>query len=367
MHVPFCASTCDFCAFYQETPHRKELLKYLNALEKEFTAFLGQDPVATAFWGGGTPGLLPAGDLERLGRAQIRALGPPAVEWTVEMAPSTVRPDKLAVLKDLGVNRISLGVQSFQDTMLESLGRRQSARQALKAYEMIRNAGFRNVNIDLIFSVPGQTMELWFLDLERIAELKPEHVSTYCLTFEEDTALYVKLSQGKIVQDVEREADFYEETWERLDAMGLKQYEVSNFARPGMQCLHNLNTWRMHEWIGFGPSAASQHGGRRFSNEANLEKWMFGIDEARPARMEDSELSMGELALDSIVFGLRMNAGVDLAGLEGRFPGFDMASVEPFLQELVGQGLAVSEGRRYTLTLSGLMVVDRIGSELLCR
>ena len=166
---------------------------------------------------------------------------------------------------------------------------------------------------------------------------------------------------------MEREADFYEETWERLDAMGLKQYEVSNFARPGMQCLHNLNTWRMHEWIGFGPSAASQHGGRRFSNEANLEKWMFGIEEARPARMEDSELSMGELALDSIVFGLRMNAGVDLAGLEGRFPGFDMASVEPFLQELVGQGLAVSEGRRYALTLSGLMVVDRIGSELLCR
>ncbi len=365
VHVPFCASTCDFCAFYQETPHRRELLNFLSAVEEEFQTFASGRPVETAFWGGGTPGLLPAGDLERLGRAQVAALGCPAREWTVEMAPSTVKADKLAVLRGLGVSRISLGVQSFQDSMLESLGRRQSSRQALDAYRMIRDAGFDNVNIDLIFAVPGQTLELWLRDLGVVGELAPEHVSTYCLTFEEDTALYAKLAQGRIVLDVEREAEFYERTWEVLEAMGLRQYEVSNFARPGTECSHNLDTWRMQEWIGFGPSAASQFDGRRFTNDANLEKWMAGVRNGVPARMEDAELSDGELALDSLVFGLRMNEGVDLAGLEERFPDFSAASVEPFLQELVAEGLAGIQGRRYVLTLAGRMVADRIGSELL--
>ncbi|MBT6958744.1 MAG: radical SAM protein, partial [Opitutae bacterium] len=161
VHVPFCASTCDFCAFYQETPLRRDLLNFLETIGQEMNQFVSPGNVNTAFWGGGTPGLLPAGDLEKLGRYQLEALGVPAEEWTVEMAPSTVKPDKLKVLRELGVNRISLGVQSFQDEMLDAIGRRQSSSQALDAYDRIREAGFDNVNIDLMFALPNQTMDLW--------------------------------------------------------------------------------------------------------------------------------------------------------------------------------------------------------------
>ena len=365
VHVPFCASTCDFCAFYQETPHRKQLLNFLSSVEHEFLTFATNRPLETVFWGGGTPGLLTASDLERLGRSQIDTFGHPIREWTIELAPSTVKPDKLKVLRDIGVNRISLGVQSFQDSMLESLGRRQSAKQALEAFEMIRDAGFENVNIDLIFAVPGQTMELWIRDLDKVAELAPEHISTYCLTFEEDTALYTKLSQGHIVQDVEREAEFYLRTWELLETMDFQQYEVSNFARADMACIHNVNTWRMQEWLGFGPSAASQFGNRRFTNDANLENWMTGITEGVPSRVEDEELSLQELALDCLIFGLRMNEDIDLGEIGARFPDFIFSRAESFLQGLVSDGLASLQGRRYSLTLDGRLVVDRIGSELM--
>jgi oxygen-independent coproporphyrinogen-3 oxidase len=365
VHVPFCASTCDFCAFYQETPHRRDLLKFLEATRQEMGHFVSPDKINTAFWGGGTPGLLPAGDLDKLGGYQLDGVGVPAEEWTVEMAPSTVKPDKLKVLRELGVNRISMGVQSFQDEMLDAIGRRQSSRQALDAYDRIREAGFENVNIDLMFALPNQTMDLWLRDLDKVRELAPDHVSTYCLTFEEDTALYVKLAKGQIIQDVEREADFYERTWERLDAMGLQQYEVSNFARPGKACQHNLNTWRMHEWIGFGPSASSQFGGRRFTNDANLETWITGVESGNPARMDESNLTQGELALDSIIFGLRMNEGIDLDVVEARFPELEGPQVQPFLHSLVEEGLAEASGRRFRLTVRGRLVVDRIGAELL--
>ncbi|MBT3470494.1 MAG: radical SAM family heme chaperone HemW [Opitutae bacterium] len=365
VHVPFCASTCDFCAFYQETPLRRDLLNFLETIGQEMNQFVSPGNVNTAFWGGGTPGLLPAGDLEKLGRYQLEALGVPAEEWTVEMAPSTVKPDKLKVLRELGVNRISLGVQSFQDEMLDAIGRRQSSSQALDAYDRIREAGFDNVNIDLMFALPNQTMDLWIRDLEKLRELSPDHVSTYCLTFEEDTALYVKLSKGQIIQDVEREADFYERTWERLDAMGLQQYEVSNFTRPGKACQHNLNTWKMHEWIGFGPSASSQFAGRRFTNDANLKTWMSGVESGNPVFMDESELTPDELALDSIIFGLRMNEGIDLDAVYERFPGLKDSGVEAFLNSLVKEGLTEASGRIFRLTVSGRLVVDRIGAELM--
>ena len=365
VHVPFCASTCDFCSFYQETPHRQDLLKYLQTIRTEFAPFSSDRPVETVFWGGGTPGLLPPSDIEFLGNAQLETLGVPLREWTVEMAPSTVKPDKLKVLKDLGVDRISLGVQSFQEEMLEALGRRQSPRQVLEAYDLIRSAGFQNVNIDLIFAVPNQTMEIWLRDLEKTRELAPDHVSTYCLTLEEDTALYLKLAKARHKMDPGREADFYERTWEVLHNMVLQQYEISNFSRPGMACLHNLNTWRMHEWIGFGPSASSQYMGRRFTNTANLDEWAQGLLEKKPVFTEDSELSSRGLALDTLIFGLRMNEGVDLFEIRERFPEFESFTVDPFLEGLVDEGLAESSGGRFSLTLKGRLLADRIGAELL--
>jgi len=243
LHVPFCASSCDFCSFYQEQPKRGEIDRYLAAIEREMELY-PPGRVETAFWGGGTPGLLPAEDLLRLGKAMTKAAGQPG-EWSVELAPSSVRADKLAALKEIGVTRVSMGVQSFDDATLDALGRRHSPKQIMEAWELIEAAGFASRNLDLIFAIPGQDEKRWTDDLHRAISLKPDHLSTYCLTFEEDTAMFVKLSQGKVKIDRELEARLYRRTWETLEKNGYAQYETSNFARAGHACRHNLITWEM--------------------------------------------------------------------------------------------------------------------------
>ena len=196
-HIPFCASSCDFCAFYQERPRRGDLDLFLGGMEEELDWVQPHRTFDTIFWGGGTPSLLPGRDLERLGRAVIENGGGSAEEWTVEMAPSTVKPDKLQVLKELGVTRISMGVQSFNENFLQALGRLHGPNQIYRAYDRIRQAGFSNVNLDLMIALPGQEIEDLRKDLVEACRLDPEHLSAYCLTFEEDTALWVKTGQRR--------------------------------------------------------------------------------------------------------------------------------------------------------------------------
>ena len=329
-HVPFCASTCDFCAFYQEKPRRGDLDRYLNAMDVEFALIPAGRAVDTVFWGGGTPGLLSAKDLERLGRSMLDRLGKAPAEWTIEMAPSTVKADKLAVLRDLGVTRISMGVQSFDADLLSSLGRLHRPNQIYTAWERIQAAGFAQTNLDLMFAIPNQSIEQWEAAIREAARLGPTHLSTYCLTFEEDTALYVKLSEGKIKIDEERELRFYERGWELLAELGYAQYEISNFAKAGAECIHNVNTWRMTEWIGCGPSAASQYQGERYQRPSNLDEWASAMEAGTPPKTERVELDESILFTDSIVFGLRMNAGIDLTEIAQRFPSAGvLPQVEP--------------------------------------
>ncbi len=366
VHVPFCASTCDFCAFYQEKPRRGDLDNYLQAMEAELDWIQANRPIDTLFWGGGTPGLLPAKDLERLGKAVLSKTQGQPCEWTVEMAPSTVKVDKLKVLKDLGVNRISMGVQSFNEKFLEGLGRLHRPNQIYKAYDLIREAGFDNVNLDLMIALPGQGMADLEADLSEGCRLAPEHLSTYCLTFEEDTALWVKLSQGKIKQDLKKDADLYERTWDLLNENGYAQYEISNFAKEGHSCLHNLNTWRMHEWIGVGPSAASQYAGYRYNNTADLNKWQDAVAVNVSERDDVQVLSQKLLFEDAIIFGLRMNEGVNISYLESRLG--IVASVELYkeLDSLVTQELATRDQLGYIkLTQKGRLLADRIAVSIM--
>ena len=320
VHVPFCASTCDFCAFYQQAPNAGDIQRFLAGIEREGDLVGPTQPVATVFWGGGTPGLLAAKDLARLAEIVRARCGGAPQEWTVELAPGSVTEARLAVLRDAGVTRISMGVQSFQPELLDALGRQHSRAQIFRAYERVRAAGFASVNLDLMFALPGQTAEEWAADVREAIALAPDHLSTYCLTFEEDTRLWVKLSQGRVKLDVEFEARLYESTWEQLGAAGFPQYEISNFARPGHACQHNLNTWRMQEWIGLGPSAASQHAGWRGSNVADFERWLADLE--RGVRLTEDRLALtpAQLAEDALIFGLRMNAGVDLAEWRRRAP-----------------------------------------------
>jgi oxygen-independent coproporphyrinogen-3 oxidase len=365
-HVPFCASTCDFCAFYQEKPRRGDLERYLAAMDREFAQLPVDRRVDTVFWGGGTPGLLAAKDLERMGSSLLERLSATPREWTVEMAPSTVKADKLQVLRDLGVTRISMGVQSFQPELLESLGRLHNPKQIYTAWERVCSAEFPHTNLDLMFAIPNQSIEQWESDIREAARLGPSHLSTYCLTFEEDTALYVKLSQGKVSIDEDKELRFYERGWDLLAELGYDQYEVSNFSKEGAECVHNINTWKMHEWIGCGPSAASQFNGARYQRPANLDEWCEAVERGTPPRMEEVSLSDALLFVDAVVFGLRMNRGVDLDDLSVRFPeSSKRGEAEGVLQRYCSEGLLESSGATYRLNRRGRLLCDAIGSDLL--
>jgi oxygen-independent coproporphyrinogen-3 oxidase len=258
-----------------------------------------------------------------------------------------------------------MGVQSFQPALLDALGRQHTVAQVHRAYERIRAADFASVNLDLMFALPGQDEAAWLADLEAALALAPDHLSTYCLTFEEDTRLWVRLSEGKVKLDPEREALLYERTWERLEAAGYAQYEVSNFARPGHACIHNINTWRMAEWVGLGPSAASQHAGWRGANVADLERWLEAVAGGR--RMTDDRVALTPALLceDALIFGLRMNEGVALDRLRRRFPEVPWPAMDAYVTRLADAGLATLDAECLRLTTRGRLVADSVGAGVL--
>ncbi|MBS0664590.1 MAG: radical SAM family heme chaperone HemW [Verrucomicrobia bacterium] len=365
VHVPFCASTCDFCAFYQTKPTAAGVESFLSGVSDEARLVRWNRPVTTVFWGGGTPGLLAPRALARLAETvRARCAGAPE-EWTVELAPASVTLPRLAALRDAGVTRISMGVQSFQPALLEALGRQHTRDQVYRAYDRVRAAGFASVNLDLMFALPGQTEAEWSADVREAVRLAPDHLSTYCLTFEEDTAMWIKLSQGRVKLDPEHEARLYESTWAQLEAAGYAQYEVSNFARPGHECRHNLGTWRMGEWVGLGPSAASQHGGWRGANVANLARWRDQVARGERATEDRVAVTPELRAEDALVFGLRMNAGVDAAEWKRHSPAAPWAEVEALLNRLAAEGLAVRDGTRVRLTPRGRLLADAVGAEIM--
>lgn len=366
VHVPFCTSTCDFCAFYQVRPDASKIALYLEGISKERDLVAWTRPISTLFWGGGTPGLLSPGQIRQMGEILRPLPGVVGVkEWSVEMAPASVTEARLEALREIGVTRISMGVQSFRPDLLEALGRQHTREQVFRAYERVKQAGFASVNLDLMFALPGQDESAWLDDLQQAIDLGPDHLSTYCLTFEEDTALWVKLSQGKVKLDPEREAHLYRTTWSHLEAAGYPQYEVSNFARPGHACVHNVNTWRMGEWVGLGPSAASQFDGFRGTNVADLAEWSAGVAQGARATEERIPLTPQLMLEDGLIFGLRMNEGVDLVAWRRRVPQGPWDAVERIAQRLVADGLAVFEEPILRLTDPGRLLADAVGGEIM--
>jgi oxygen-independent coproporphyrinogen-3 oxidase len=366
VHVPFCARRCEFCAFYEVPPRRADVERYLACAEKEMGDLHLPRSVNTVFWGGGTPSILPPADLARLAEATLAVCDGRPSEWTVETTPATCRPERLAVLAEEGVTRVSIGVQSFDERVLAGLGRLHTTAQVHAAIDAVRAAGIGNLNLDMMFALPGQTLAEWERDLALAIAAAPEHISTYCLTLEESAPLFARLTKGRLARRTpDEEALFYERTWDMLEAAGYRQYEVSNFARPGHECIHNLNTWRMREWAGVGPAAASQLGLRRYANAANLARWAEGIEKGAPARVDEVTLDEATLATDAVVFGLRMVDGVDLAELAVRFPSHDWAAVLRKGEALATEALARLDGTRLSLTRRGRLLADEVALEFL--
>lgn len=372
VHVPFCGTACDYCAFYREEPHRASVDAWLTGVERELQLVPFPRTAETFYIGGGTPGVLSAEKIARLAELLVTANGGrvPA-EWSIELAPGTVKPDKLRVLRERGVNRVSLGVQSFDAETLALLGRRHSPKSVFAAYEMIREAGFDNVNFDLIFSVPGENPARWTRDLDMAISLSPEHLSAYCLILEENAPLFARLQRSGNFspeeKSPEREAQLYLETWARLRDAGYVQYEVANHAKPGRACIHNLNTWRMAEWLGYGPSAASQCGGRRFRDPANLSRWLDALASGVPAREDVATLTPRSLLEDSFVFGLRLADGFDIAALSRRFGVPVPARIVAFADALREEGCLdpATPENLWCPTAHGLLVADAVALRVL--
>ena len=268
-HIPFCPKLCPYCCFYVEVGSRNKTTAFLDALLRDVERAAAEREVKpeTIYFGGGTPSALTTAQLEYLfaglrARLDLRGL----VEWDLEANPATIRAEKARLMHAAGVTRLSLGVQSWDDALLATLGRTHDAAQAEATFAVLREAGFANLNIDLMFAVPGQTAAQWQATLEKTIALGPEHVSCYCLTYEEDTEYFRKLTGGTFVQDDERDAQLFETTMDTLTAAGFSHYEISNYARAGRESRHNLAYWQGRDYLGFGPGAFSTVGCERWEN-----------------------------------------------------------------------------------------------------
>lgn len=353
-HIPFCPKLCPYCSFYVETGSKHKNIAFLDALLAEIDRASEHYDLQpeTIYFGGGTPSALLVDQLEYLfeGLNKRLKIGP-EVEFTFEVNPATVRLEKARLLKSAGVNRISLGVQSWHDHLLKTLGRVHSAKQAEKTYTILREAGFENINIDLMFSVPGQTTAEWQQTLEKTIALAPQHVSTYCLTYEEDTEYFRKLTGGEFRQDIELDATLFETTMDVLTAGGFEQYEISNYARPGFESRHNQAYWAGADYLGFGPSAFSTVGGNRWENIRNTEEYTRRIPAGEDTVSYREELSADKREGEIIAFALRTSSGVPLPRL---------APWKKEMDEFMDAGLLEPNGDSLRLTRRGKLLADEI-------
>jgi oxygen-independent coproporphyrinogen-3 oxidase len=319
VHIPFCARICPYCAFYKERADSSQTLRFCEALlrETEILAERFSIQPETIFIGGGTPTALTSAQLEfLLGGLRDRLDLSQLVEWTVEANPGSVSPRKAALLREMGVSRISLGVQSWDDQLLKLLGREHNAAQADASFHILRDAGFTNVSIDLMFGLPGQSLAQWEADLEKTIALKPDHISTYCLTYEEDTEFFQRQAKGEFREDPESDARFLESAMRMLESADFEHYEISNYARDGFASSHNRGYWAGHDYLGIGPSAFSTVGLRRWQNvsdyRAYSDRILIGSSVVSSTEILTPEMKRAE----RIALALRTSDGISSRELE---------------------------------------------------
>ena len=355
VHIPFCPKVCPYCSFYKEASDRNKTQAFLDAvlIEAEFEAE-GLQP-RTIFFGGGTPTALSTSQLEFLiGGLRQRIDFSAVEEFTIEMNPATVSREKAEALLALGVNRVSMGVQSWDDDLLKTLGRVHSAAQAARSYAILREAGVPNINLDLMFGVPGQTRDQWISSIHQTIKLAPDHISAYCLTYEEDTEFFERFQRGEMGPQEDRDSDFFEVAMGEFEAAGYPQYEISNYARSGRECLHNLGYWRGADYAGLGPSAFSTRAGWRRRNVADTADYTKRMIEGSDRFDFVERLDEATQRAERIAFSLRTSDGVP----ESLLPEKQAAA-------LVQHGLVTQRDGRVFLTREGRLVADEIAAELI--
>jgi len=357
LHIPFCHHICPYCGFYKHKPGRLANAEFVDAIlaEAEKRSEGERHAPRTVYFGGGTPTLLSPTLLERLmlGLADHFDLDEVS-EWTLEANPATFDLEKAKLMRALGADRVSLGIQSFQPAILATLGRDHSPADAIRAYETLHEAGFENVSIDLMFSIPGQDTALWQADLEQAVALEPQHFSAYNLTYEEDTDFLTRHQSGELDANEDRDADLFYQAIDFLELHGYAHYEISNYARPGRESQHNRSYWAGADYLGLGPGAVSTMRGHRWKTLPDTAAYVRAAQAGLDTRTDIEILSDEDRRTEAIAMRLRSREGVPTELLPSRDP----------LASLIEQGFIEERGGFIRLTRSGKALADPIAGEL---
>jgi oxygen-independent coproporphyrinogen-3 oxidase len=363
VHVPFCTAICNYCNFNRGLYDADLKSRYVAALHREIAAAPSGLRADTMFFGGGTPSLLEPGEVATLIAAIRGRLGEAGAEWeiTLETNPETVDRAKLERFREAGVNRLSFGVQSFQDEELRRLGRIHSADRARAAVREARAAGFDNISLDLMMWLPGQDVGTWLSNVDSLIAAAPDHASLYLLELYPNAPLKEDMARaGWSLAPDDDAAEMYLAAMARLESAGLRQYEISNVARPGQECRHNVKYWRDGEWLAFGCGAHGTRAGVRWRNVPGTEDYIARVMRGADPVAERRTLSPGDRLEEALFTGLRLTEGIDLDAIEARY-GVDVwrrygAALQPSLDA----GYVVRDERRLRLTRAGMLMANEV-------
>lgn len=368
LHIPFCRTRCIYCDFYSTTqPEYKT--RYVDALCRELVSrsdYLNGEPIETIYWGGGTPSLLSPSDFEKIFVTIEQQFGLANVkEVTLEANPDDLSPGYLKALSALPFNRLSIGVQTFCDTTLQLLKRRHTSKQAVMAVKNAREAGFRNISIDLMYGLPGETIEHWMADLDAAIELHPEHISAYHLIYEEGTSLY-RLLQEKRVEEVDEDNSllFFRCLMEKLHGAGYEHYEISNFCLPDLYSRHNTSYWQGIPYLGVGASAHSYNKESREWNVSSIRSYIEGVENNNRS-FEIEKLDKDTRYNDFVITSLRTRWGISLDYLQKNFGAEYVSYLLQIADKYLRNETLKKENEHLILTQSGIFVSDNIMSDLL--
>jgi oxygen-independent coproporphyrinogen-3 oxidase len=362
-HVPFCRRKCGYCSFISFAGREGDITAYVDALTAEIVITkLTDSKVRTIYFGGGTPSLLTPAQVARLTDVVDETYDVDAcAEITFEANPGTVDAAYLKSLKDSGVNRLSLGVQSLSDTELTFLGRSHTAAQARQSITKARAAGFDNLSLDFIYGLPGRRLVDWEAMLDGIATLSADHLSLYGLTLEADTPLGAAVARGEVpAPDADAAASEYELASEKLEVAGFHQYEISNWARPGYESRHNSVYWERGEYLGLGVAARSFFDGKRIANTANLDEYLATLASGRLPRQDIEEIDEATALSEAIILGLRLTDGVSLGDIGRAFSINLQSRYAAEIAELSALGLVETSGDRLRLTPKGRLLGNEV-------
>ena len=368
VHTPFCETKCGYCDFYSVALKDRDTAPLVGAIIQELEHRIADSPqeIRTIFCGGGTPTLLPIDQLARLLTA-IRNVVPVdrVDEFTVEANPVTVDDAKAELLAMSGVTRVSMGAQSFFTDELETLERLHSPDDIAPSIATLRRHGFKRINLDLIFGIPGQSLDTWSQSLQKAIDLGVDHIACYGLTYEPKTRLTAQREAGRVTPcDENLEADMFMLTIDTLSAAGFRQYEISNFAKPGEECLHNLIYWRNRPYIGVGPSAAGCVDGRRYKNVADVNGYVRMIEQDSHAEQESEAIGGETLMHELIMMQLRLNEGLSVGEFQARTGSDPIALFGDKLSRMCDQKFVRVDDARIALTRAGQLIADAVIAEL---